>query len=171
MIGVARYHVHCPRRLPFLAEASCVSRRLLPRLRGATPIHCRPKLRCGAHFLDPDLACGLLETLEMYCLRPRSPYQSKNSPFFRVGRSALLDSCFGDPVGNSRFGEWGDRMDSPHGCSGGRNLAPRASATFSEGAIVAGATRGHPASHGRHLPILLHASALRQRHTMVLSEL
>jgi len=67
-------------------EAGGVSQRLLPGVRGGAAGGAGADVRCWAHFLDPDPASGILETLGMHGVREGSACNDEDAARVQVGR-------------------------------------------------------------------------------------
>ncbi len=157
--------------LPFLAEAGCLSQRLLPDLPGAASVDCRADLRRRPHILDSDSARWFLEALEMQSMWSRSPREHEDSPIVEMGRSGVPDCRFShllDVTSRIRF--------CVHLVFSSRrtnrcNPASAPSAAHAQRAVSEAETCHDPARRRCRLPILPNAPDGRHQCSMVVSHL
>jgi hypothetical protein len=128
--------------------------------------------RRRAHFLDSDLAGGILETLAMQCVRPRSASQPEDAAVVEVGRFVSAQPIGGGVLDIAcRGGFRGRQLDlsnrSAHRCE----CAFYLSGSHFRGAVSAREARGNSAGGGRGLSVLRYGTRLRYQFALVLPRL
>ncbi len=124
-------------------------------MRGGAAGSAGADVRCGAHFLDPDPAGRILETLGVHGLWARSPCNHEDAAGVQVGW--IIYSCARRVHflgGFPRAGRGGGILDWADRGAGGCSATAAASAAHSEGADVESEAGNYSTCNGYRLPVL-----------------
>ena len=153
--GVGGCVDHCLWRLSMDGEAGGVSQRLLPGVRGGAAGGAGADVRRGAHFLDPDPASGILETLGMHGVREGSACNDEDAAGVQVGWIIYSGARRVHFLGGfPRAGRGGGILDWTDRGAGGCSATAAASAAHAEGADVESEAGSYSTCNGYHLPVL-----------------
>ena len=136
-------------------EAGGVSQRLLPGVRGGAAGGAGADVRCGAHFLDPDPASGILETLGMHGVREGSACNDEDAARVQVGRIIYSGARRVHFLGGfPRAGRGGGILDWTDRGAGGCSATAAASAAHAAGADVESEAGNDSTCNGHGVPVL-----------------